>query len=80
MHNHKGQRVTMEAVLRNRPNKGQLRKSSAIVTLYSLPPLDPPPQHPLHSTTPWQSFVYIFGHYSMGRLTKSYPFPFDRQW
>ena len=41
MHNHKGQRVTMVEVLRNRPNKGRLRNSSAIVTLYSLPIFSP---------------------------------------
>ena len=43
------------------------------------PSLDP--HHPLehHPTTAWQSFVYSFGHYSVGRTTWSYRIPFDKQ-
>ena len=32
-------------------------------------PCNPIPTNPLTPTTPWQSFVYSFGHYSMSRTT-----------
>ena len=32
-------------------------------------PLTPRPTFPLDPTIPWQSFVYSFGHYSMGMTT-----------
>ena len=32
-------------------------------------PCTPIDTHPLAPTTPWQSFVYSFGHYSMSRAT-----------
>ena len=41
------------------------------VTLY--------PPTPWTPTTPWQSFVYSFGHYSMSRTTQSHRIPFERQ-
>ena len=36
---------------------------------YTPDPAPPDPHHPLPPPPPWQSFVYSFGHYFMGRTT-----------